>query len=567
MRFVGTFLAGAALVLWPWSGVGLLMSTVAIAKVRAAWRVPRGPLAAALLVLVAGVVAGDVEGRSLAWLVAIAIVVAIGRRFATDAAPAIREAFSNGLLLGLLAAAAVTVVEAAWNGHAPLGLAYRSQAWWAHPNLWGASVLAPAVFLVGEATGRARAGRVALVIVAAAVVAVGAGSRAAVFGLLAGVLVLLVLQRIARDGAASRRAWIAAAVVLVGLVAFVGLDAGWRARLLGSLGVQPEAAPSRNLFQASEDLLDGVWWSPNVAVARTETTTEGAAVHRLERLAGRWTDRVQQRVSLVPDTWYTFSADVIVVGSVDPVIGFVGWAAMPDGNVEVVVRFPRDAEPQAHTSGGADLGATWSAVETDGWRRVRVTFRVVGDAVVPLEVGLAPRIADVDAAPVLVRHIQFEAGAGAGPYEATSRPDRTAAVAWSSVRSRVEGYRSILDLVAQRPWTGWGGRGLAELRANAGPLGGVIEHEHSLVLFFALRYGALGLAALVALVLTLVRHGPWAVAVVVAVGTTNVVDLTFASDAVYVATALLVAMGAGPAASGARTASRASGVPAGADRA
>jgi hypothetical protein len=491
---------------------------------------------------------GDLDARTIAWLVAVGFLVAVGRHFAAVARAASRDAFSDGLLVGLVVAAAVTVIEALGSGAAPFGVAYRSQAWWAHANLWGAAVLAPAVFVTGEAMARARPGSVFVAILAAAAVVVGSGSRSALFGLLAGVVVVWLVDRWGRRGAGSPRTRIVAVIVLVVLTGLVWIDGGWRARLLGSVGFQPQAAPARNLFDASENLVDGVWWSPNVMVTGVATTANSPAVHRLERATGRWTDRLQQRVRLEPDEWYSFSADVFVERHADPVVAFVGWAARPEGDVEVVVRFPTGGAPQAHTAGGAHLSSALAHDEAEGWRRLQASFRVSGDAPVPMEVGLAPRTVEGVAGPVLVRRLQLEVGERVGPYEATMTPDRTAAVAWSAVRSRVDGYRVIVELVVQRPWTGWGRSGFAAAMGAPGFPAPGVEHEHSLALFFALRYGVIGLLALTVLGLSFVRHGSRAVAIVVAVGFTNVVDLTFLSDAVYVATALLVAVGSDPSA-------------------
>lgn len=542
-RPVGPVVAGVALVLWPWAGVGLLLATLRIRGCRDAWCVPRGPIVAALLVLGAGLVAGDLDARVTVWLLAIGFLVTVGRRFAAAEPVASREAFSDGLLLGLLTAAAVTVVEALASGATPLGLAYRSQAWWAHPNLWGAAVLAPAVFVTGEALARALPGRVFVALLTGAVVAVGSGSRAAVVGLVTGVALVVLGDLLRRHGARWSRPTLVAVLVLVGLAGLLWADAGWRARLLGSLGLPSQPTPSRNLFEASEDLTDAVWWSPNVLVDRVAAVPDTPAVHRLDRRAGRWTDRLQQRVSLTPEAWYSFSAEVLVDGQVDPVVAFVGWGARPEGAVEVVVRFPLGAEPRTHLAGGSQVSRASFADEGEGWRRLQAVFRVSGDAPVPMEVGLAPQTVVGEADAVLVRRLQFEAGERPGPYDATMVPDRTAAIAWSAVRSRLEAYQAIAERTFDRPWTGWGPSGFAAAKESERFPVPRVEHEHSLVLFFALRYGAVGLLALLVVVSTLVRHGSRAVAIVVAVGLTNLFDLTFVSDAVYVATALLVAVG------------------------
>lgn len=537
---------GAVLVLAPWFGaVALLVVTRRSLDGR-----PVVPFAAAALVISAASVASDRwDVAAVAFVLALGLLVAAGQAAVRSLTRAQLERGVDGVLIGLVVGALVSLAEI-MGGAALLGsagepavaAADRAAAWWPHANLWGASALAPTTGILAWYLGRRDPWRATLAMLAGLVVVLASGSRAALVALVVGGLAAAwaAWPRHARWGPRA----LAAAALALALVATVFLLDGRRIeRLLGPVGVGTfTAAPVRNLLQSSEDLTDGVWWKPVVVVTPVPTQRGEPAVHALERPAGRWTDRVQQRVHLEPGHVYTWSSEFRWLGEgIDPVPAVIGWSGGPDGVGEVVVRLQRDGSPLAAARGAVALERLLVTPLDQAWQRLEFVVEVTGTSAVALELGIAPRTADDPGALAIeVRRLQFERAAEASPYLATAPPDRTRLVAVSAIESRRQLYPLLVDRVRERPLVGWGVDAYAAAaRSLDHDVLRETTHEHSLPLWFALRYGALGVLAWLTVMVGLAGRSPVAWAVVASVMVANLVDLSFLSHAVYVSTAVV----------------------------
>lgn len=511
---------------------------------------------AALLVAGASIATGDLDVATTLQLVAIAVLVGVGRTGADLWATRSLVAGTVGMVVGLVAAGFVSVLEltqgrefVAWvfgefRGSTPaIG---RASGWWSHPNLWGSSVVVPAMLATVVALHERRPLVVSISVAVASSVVLASGSRAALAGLVSGLVTVGVVNLVARGGRRSPASILAVITVLVVVWVASLANPTWRERALGGLVGEVAPRASVNLFEASEDLTDPVWWRPFVDVDAVGASSEGAAVHRLSRLGGRWTDRVQQRVPLTPRVPYAFSFEFRIEGAgSDPVPAIVAWSATEPVATELVVRLPTTGEVAAVARGPAVVRFASAGRLGDGWRRLEAVFELASDSVVALEIGVAPRTVgppEDPASSVEIRRVQLEQAPNPTPYVGTAPPDRTRLVASSAVSTRLALYRALVARIAERPWLGWGGEGYATVRA-LDPTDAALApaHEHNLLLAYALRYGVVGVAAWVALMLGLGGRSPWSWAVVVAVVVMNAVDLSFVSDATYV----VAAFGAG----------------------
>jgi hypothetical protein len=565
------FAIGVALVVAPWVGAAALV----LASGRRWWRdVPRPIVATALLMLAASGIVGRPDLGHALQVLAVAVVVAAGRQLGRAPEDGRLVAGALGLAAGLLVAAVVAGLELGPGRDAIASLFHglrggpaanqlgRAAGWWSHPNLWGAMTIAPVTFAVAVALRWRRSRWVLAALPLGLVVVMSSGSRAALAGVAIGVAgAYLAAHRAGSTGESDTGAararprrlrrlalrWVAA-LAAVAVVVLVAVAAPGRlARLAGPpIGASEEGAASRNLFASSEDLADGVWWAPQVGVERFGADAGGAAVHALRRPEGRWTDRIQQRVALTPGRPYTLSLEW---GGPpvdpDPVAAVVGWARVGDEAAEVVVRLPRSGDVTGRARGPIDLVELRSSTLEAGWRRVEATLVARTAEPLALELGIAPRSDDgVDpAAATRLRRLQLELGAAATAYAPTGPPDRTRLMAAAAVRSREALYAALLERVGERPWLGWGGGAYATVRAlEPGRAALAPEHEHSLPLWFALRYGVVGVVAWMALVVGMAGRSGVGWAIVAAVMAANLVDLTFLSPAVYASTAALAGL-------------------------
>lgn len=538
---------GVLLVLAPWFGAAALLA-VTLRSLDVRLIAPFG--GAVVLVSVASVVSGRWDLATVAFVLALGFLVAAGEAAAREFTRVRWERGVEGVLIGLMAGAVVSLAEIVAgasllgsSGGSGVAAPVRAAAWWPHANLWGASVLAPTIGVLAWYLRRRQSWGAMLAVSAAVVVVLSSGSRGALVALIVGGLAVAGATRL-RHGGWGPRALLAAVLTCTLVVSAVLLLDGRRLeRLLGTVGLATfTTAPARNLLQSSEDLTDGVWWKPVVVVTPVPTPRGEPAVHALERPSGRWTDRVQQRVQLEPGRVYTWSSEFRWRGDgPDPIPAVIGWSGGADGAAEVVVRVQRDASPLAAARGAIALQRVLVTPLDEAWERLEFVLEMTGTSAIALEIGIAPRtIDDPEALAIEVRRLQLELAAEASPYLATAPPDRTRLVAASAIESRRQLYPLLFDRVRERPLVGWGVDAYA---AAARTLDDDVlrqtSHEHSLPLWFALRYGALGVLAWVTVMIGLAGRSPTAWAVVATVMVANLADLTFLSQAVYVSTAVV----------------------------
>ncbi|HET8984269.1 MAG TPA: hypothetical protein VFN03_00795, partial [Trueperaceae bacterium] len=159
----------------------------------------------------------------------------------------------------------------------------------------------------------------------------------------------------------------------------------------------------------------------------------------------------------------------------------------------------------------------------------------------PVEIGIAPDMRQrLPTEPVLVRAPMLRAGSASQQYSPTFPPDRAALRAASAVDTRLRVYGEAWSRFLERPLFGWGPDGFSLLRSDTRDATvRAAAHEHSLLLWAALRYGLVGVAAVLVLVLGLYRHAPQQVAALAGVMAASLFDLTFWSSGVVLSLALV----------------------------
>lgn len=420
----------------------------------------------------------------------------------------------------------------------------RAHGWAVHPNAFAAAMLVPSVYVA--ARSRRLAVR-AMALVPALVVIAASGSRTAMVALLAGFAVAILPDLVGGDARRRRRSALSVAGALVVLVGLVLVVPGLRTRLVPTLG--PVTGTSVNLLVSTADLSDPTWWRPRVTVERHAPEApsrlgdlDGAPVvaWELTRVGGEWTDRLQQRVTIGTGTPYTLSFEYLPA-SPTATFGVIAWGTR-DGEQHGFVARGQGAAWLVDPTGGIDTATPVVVDVGASWRRVELTFTNTGPADVALELGVAPDLAPRAAGEVsdtlLVRRLQLNLGREALPFVPTPAPDRTAAIARDAVGTRVSIYREALQLIAQRPLVGWGAGGFEVLReASTSPARGA-AHEHSLFVWAALRYGALGIGAVTLLFVGLATRRREVGAMLVALLVANLFDLTFFSSGLAYGAAL-----------------------------
>lgn len=178
----------------------------------------------------------------------------------------------------------------------------------------------------------------------------------------------------------------------------------------------------------------------------------------------------------------------------------------------------------------------------NSWVRVSMSFRLAQGPPRAVEIGIAPDMAGpVGTAALLVRKVMLHEGNLALPYSPTYPPDRSGLRASSSVDTRVRVYGEVWRLVTQRPLFGWGPRGFSHVSdSTSDTVVAGVAHEHSLPLWAALRYGLVGVAAVVLLFVGYYRLRPYQLAALAAVAAANLFDLTFWSAGVVLTLSLVI---------------------------
>ena len=540
---------GALFVFAPWVGAAVLMLAGGLRSVRS-WSWAGG--LAAVLVAAASAAAGTLDVAMTVQLLAVALLVGVGREVRGSIPLPLIRAGVTGMAVGLVVAGLIGAVEVARESGFVASIVegrtiaaettVRASGWMVHPNLWGAAAVVPSLLVAVVGLRERHAGLMVAAVGGGLLMVLTSGSRSGLAGLIVGYVVVLVQHVVRRRAGAAHGPGLVLALAVVLAVATVTASPGLRERWLGGIGIERAASGSRNLLRSSEDLTDPVWWRPSIEVERIGPGSTGGAVHGLTRDGGRWTDRVQQRIMVEPRVPHAFAVEFrSPPAGLDPVPALIAWSGTEPVATELVVAVPVEGDRSVRARGPMEvLHASVASLE-DGWRRLEVVFSVTTEVPISVELGFAPRTVDppdrseVGASDVLVRRMQFEVGAVATPYVATAPPDRRRLEASAAVDARRELFGALLARIAERPWLGWGGEGLAEARTrSADAMALAPNHEHSLPLAFAFRYGSVGVVALFVLLVGVGGTSPTAWAIVVAVVTMNLVDLTFVSPGVYV---------------------------------
>jgi hypothetical protein len=578
--FTLTATALAAIVAAPELIAPIVLAALTIGRVRDAVRATPGLawiLAAAVLWGLPFVLRLDI-GRGA---VATGEFAFVGLVLATFAAPPLARdprAVATGVTIGLAVVAAIVLLQIGPSlrvpgqvggvlpqlvpfGPDPLAFPGRASGWLDHPNIWGARVVVPGVFLALLAVPA----RVKVMGLAFALVTVlGSGSRGALVALAVGVLIVL-LPRL-RKGTLSRPIALAAVVffAVAGLWAFTSPYGGRFDPGTVLAALLPRDGGSRvsavNLFASSEDLgRDGVVWKrAGVQVAPAADAGTPAALH-----AAAWTitkhapsagARLQQSVTLEPDTVYTVAFDHLP-GDAAVIPGLSGHGRVTASDPPSVANVRRRGGEWDATGSGTIALVGFAVTHVgDGWERVSLTFHHAGEQRLPWLVGPTPdqREGETGAA-MVVRALQLERGAIATPYRATTMAGRIRAGSQAAIRARLDLYRTAWRGFLARPVAGAFAAPPSAEAPGAGPNEAdrlpAGSHPHNLVLGVLYDRGLLGGAALAILLAGLARAGarvPLATAALLAaVLVANVADYVFWSAGIAYPVAAAIGWSAG----------------------
>lgn len=546
--------AGAAVVILPWAGlvVPLLLAPLRVLSRRSVliW-------VAFVLLAISGVVTGGLDTGFMPLFAIGAVALGAGSAIPVLVGEQSARMFRRGALLALGFMAFVSVLDLLIGPGAILSLvpgatggfrvAGRAIGWLDHPNLWAAAALPVSVLLAAWCAHTDRLGEFLLVVGLAAVVILSTGSRSALLGLVAGLVVVVVAWLLRVNPRRARAVIWAGVALIIGAATVVAMSSGWRQRTLALFGAGPPVATSKNLFVSSEDLSDPVWWKPVVRVEVEPSARGEDKVHLLDRPGGRWTDRVQQRVRLAPHGQYSLSVEFQPRGAslneLEPAV--IGWGQHEGGASEIVVVVGPQGALRQSASGELSMDRV-DTVHIEGWTRLEMTFTNLSEASIWLELGIAPQTVDGVGAPagtLAVRRFQLEEGPVTTAYVGTASPDRRRLQAVSAQETRLRIYQLVLGHALKRPVFGWGANAFVELRNDLQGLAqDMPNHEHSLPLALFLRFGLFGLTALGLTLIAMGGRSLNAWAIVVGVMSANLFDLTVLSSYVHVSTPLFVGL-------------------------
>ena len=573
-RFILTATAVAAIVAAPELIPPVVLTALLFGRVRDAVRALPGLtwiLAAAVLWGLPFVLRLDL-GRGVVAAAEFALVGLVLAAFSSTPLARDPRAVAAGVAIGLAVVAVIVLLQIGpslrlpWLGGVlpqlvpfgpdPLAFPGRASGWLDHPNIWGARVVVPAVFLT---LLRVPAHMRVAGLTCALVTVLATGSRGALVALAVGVLIALVPRL--RIGMLSRPIAFAA-VTLIAVASLWAFTSPYGGRfdpatvLAALLPRDGSSDPAVNLFASSEDLgHDGVVWKrAGVQIEpASELSTPEAAAWVVTKHAPSAGARLQQRVTLEPDTVYTVAFDHRP-GDSPAVPGLSGHGRASESDPPSVANVRRTAGGWGATGSGAItlLGFDVSPAG-DGWERVSLTFRHAGEQRLPWLLGPTPDQRDGETnATMVVRALQLETGASATPYRATTMAGRIRAGSQAAVQARLDIYRTAWRGFLARPVAGAVATPASDGIPNDASRLPAGSHPHNLVLGVLYDRGLLGGTALAILLVSLARAGarvPLATAALLAaVLVANTADYLFWSAGIAYPVAAAIGWTAGCAA-------------------
>jgi hypothetical protein len=469
---------------------------------------------------------GGIQAAALA-----AIVAAVATLRPVRATP---SRLAGGVLLGLTALAALSLLQTAggwallptteWGPVARLAdlsrtavRSGRATGWLDHPNLWASQVLVPALAIIALACAPRWRWAAAL---PTALIVLGAGSRATLLGLVAG-LALLGLRSL-RARPFGRREGVTLLLALAAALALTLLPP-WRSRVVAIADLlAPRSAPEAtgpNLLGASADLEDALWFGRGVEVA---PLTGGGEGWRLVKTLPGNAQRLQQRLDLAPGA-YTLSVELRPEG--DARAGLLSSWSGGDGAVHTLGARLVDGSWRTTARGAFEILAFTTEPADGGWLRQRA------EGAIPFPIGFTPDRREGVGAALEVRRPQLVEGLEALPYAPTRPPDRERLSAQASAQGRGRIFTAAWSGALDRPLLGHGDGAFAEQFRNwSGNSGITVNHAHNLALQTLFARGIVGLLGLTLLLVGMAlaaRGDPGFLIVLAAVLVANLFDHTF----------------------------------------
>ena len=365
--------------------------------------------------------------------------------------------------------------------------------WQAHPAIFGHTMLVLSALL---AVVVPNAGLRALALAIGGVGVVLSGSREAMFAWL---LIAIGLRFVRRRGSRLTNAleWTLIVSMLLlasGALNFVGLGR------TGFLTEVTSAHDNPNVFRGSE-VAAGDWWYPlGVAVSPSLVVVEGVPRTGLA-VTKQWSEpwaRLQQVVTLQPDTTYTLSAAWRPTGAAAP--GFDGWGRQGASTTDSVLSSTLVNGAHRAASSGAISVLNAGSLELDaGFSRGFVTFRYTGEKPMVWYVGTVPDRSSLVGGMTTFAEVQLTASSGLLPYE----PGLAERGVGSLEVSRLPIWQDALTAIGSRPVLGWGVDGLPTametLRGAETRLRPIAAHAHNMLLAVWVDRGVLGALGLLVL--------------------------------------------------------------------
>lgn len=382
----------------------------------------------------------------------------------------------------------------------PLHWPSRAWGWSTHPNVWAASA---ATVSFGAFVWTSRTAWAWLAVVPTFAILLLTGSRTALLATVLSVLVLgashVLESRPTRAAKVSRWVGVAALILVLGVLAFVGRDSRLGLALPIGTASDGDIRDARtNLIRSSERLDDRVVWKAHdvtVAPADEYDDTPPAERWSIRKEVGvGGAARLVQRVSVEAGDEHVLSLRLAAdAPAAQPSVVLSSLAG--GGSLSLDRRGDRWT---SDARGDLELLDASVGEGSEGWWSVMLRFEVAGSGPAEVLVAFVPDRNPRRDTTILVSSTHLRPATASDAYLATFPRDRLRSEAAGSVDARIEIFAAAWTAFLERPLWGWGRVHLADV---VGPTAGSMDgsgpgHAHNAVLQALWQRGVVGLLGL-----------------------------------------------------------------------
>lgn len=483
---------------------------------------------AAIQVLLVGVVASTFAGlRKAAELDLDSVLAGFSLGFLILALVSVAQL--SGALHPLTLRLPATDIAAAWQEQLqPLRFPGRSWGWASHPNIWGASAVVLANFVLLNAR---RSGLYFLSLSFAMATVVLSGSRTSMASMMLAVL-LVVISSGRLD---LRRAGLSVTLTLASLVALLLMIDISSPRLdllrtASTLRATPASDGPGNLVRSSERFDDTVVWKRHdveVSLWLGAGHENAWAISKTSRLGGE--ARLYQRLSLTQGESYSGSLELRPLDD-NALPGLVGTISSNGQHEGEFALLKTDDGWIGRDSGSLEISRFETTTGASGWETLSFKFSADDAADTLMTLALVPDRRLNATATLLVMKPQVNPGSDILGYHPTYPGDYRFDDAFRAARARIPLFMEAWEGFRERPLIGWG---LESQLATGNSSHGT--HAHNALLQVLFERGLVGLTGLVLVMLPLFllggTHAPRMILMVIIV-VLNSTDYTLWSGSV-----------------------------------